>query len=50
MGAVCGADEAQFIDSGDKCADEAEVDEGDEEGIGACAVVGEERCDGPDTG
>jgi hypothetical protein len=38
---------AKFVDTSDKCADEAEIDEGDEEGVGAGAVVGEECCDGP---
>lgn len=41
------ADEAEFVDTSDECADETEVDEGDEEGVGFCAMVGEEGCDGP---
>ncbi len=39
--------EAQLVDAGDEGADEAEVNEGDEEGVGARAVVGEQRGDGP---
>ena len=46
-GARVFADEAQFIDRGDEGADETEIDEGDEEGVGFRAVVGEERCDCP---
>jgi len=48
--AVCAADAAQVVDAGDEGAYEAQVDEGDEVGVGARAVVGEERGDGPDGG
>lgn len=40
-------DEAELVDACDERADETEIDEGDEEGVGARAVVGEECCDGP---
>jgi len=48
--AVGVGDEAQLIDTGDEGAHKTEIDEGDEEGIGARAVVGEERGDGPGGG
>lgn len=51
---VCGnrsaigvGDEAELIDTGDEGPDETEIDEGDEEGVIAGTVVGEEGCDGP---
>jgi len=47
MGAVCVRDEAQFVDRGDECAYETEVDEGDEPGVFFRPVVAEERADGP---
>ncbi|TGO39336.1 hypothetical protein BHYA_0056g00480 [Botrytis hyacinthi] len=43
-------DEAQLVHAGDKGTHETEIDEGDEERVGARAVVGEERGDGPGTG
>lgn len=48
--AVVVPDAAQLVDAGDQGADEAEVDEGDEECVGARAVVGEECVDGPRAG
>jgi len=47
LGAVGVRDEAQFVDARDKGTNEADVDEGHEEGVGFGAVVGEERADGP---
>lgn len=43
-------DIAELVDARDKGADEAQVDEGDEPGVGFRAVVGEEGGDGPDGG
>lgn len=43
-------DEAELVDACDKGSYETEIDEGDEEGVGARAVVGEEGCDGPGAG
>lgn len=40
-------DVAQVPDGGDECADEAEIDDGDEQGVGGRAVVAEEGEDGP---
>lgn len=50
VGAVGVADAAQIPDGGDEGADEAEVDEADEHGIGRGAVVGEEGEHGPGEG
>ena len=47
VGAVCVGDEAELVDAADEGADEEEVDEGDEESVGAGAVVGEEGRDRP---
>jgi len=44
------ADAAQGPDGADEGADEGEVDEGDEEAVGARAVVREEGGDGPGAG
>ena len=44
---ICACNEAELVDTCDECADETEVNEGDEESVGACAVVREQRCDGP---
>lgn len=43
-------DEAQLVHAGDKGTHETEIDEGDEERVGARAVVGEQRGDGPGAG
>lgn len=43
-------DETQLVGAGDEGADEAQVDEGDEESVRFRAVVGEEREDGPGSG
>ncbi|TGO85660.1 hypothetical protein BPOR_0375g00090 [Botrytis porri] len=43
-------DEAELVDAGDESAYETEIDERNEEGVGAGAVVGEEGCDGPGAG
>jgi len=40
-------DEAELVDASDEGAHEAEIDEGDEQGVGFRAVVGEECGDGP---
>ena len=47
MGAVRVPDEAELVDTCDECTDEAKINEGDEEGVGFGAVVGEECCNGP---
>lgn len=44
------ADVAQVVDGGDEGADNGNVDEGDEEGVGGRAVVAEEGEDGPGEG
>lgn len=49
-GAGLVADEAQLVDGADERADEAQVDEGDEVGVGARAVVREQRVDSPTGG
>ena len=49
-GAVIIAGVAELVGSGDEGADEAQVDEADEEGVVAGLVVCEERADGPDGG
>jgi len=46
--AVVVCDSAKFVNSSNECANEAEIDERDEKGIGAGAVIGEEGCDCPD--
>lgn len=48
-GAVGVPDEAQLVDGSYECTDEAQIDEGDEKGVGLGAVVSEERCDRPDS-
>lgn len=48
--AVGVGDAAQLVDGADESADEGEVDEGDEAGVGRGAVVGEEGEDGPGDG
>lgn len=48
--AIWVGDEAEFVNAGDECPHETEIDEGDEERVGAGAVIGEEGCDGPGTG
>ncbi|TGO23602.1 hypothetical protein BPAE_0127g00220 [Botrytis paeoniae] len=50
VGTIRVGDEAQLVDAGDKGAHETEIDEGDEERVGARAVVGEECCDRPGAG
>jgi hypothetical protein len=49
IGAVGVRDMAELIDAGDEGANEAKIDEGDEECIVVGAVVREECCDGPDS-
>jgi hypothetical protein len=49
-GAIVAADVAQGADAADEGADDAQVDEGDEVGVVARAVVGEEGEDAPDGG
>ncbi|KGQ11709.1 hypothetical protein BBAD15_g2551 [Beauveria bassiana D1-5] len=49
-GAVGGADVAQVVDAGDEGADNGNVDEADEEGVGRGAVVAEEGEEGPGEG
>ncbi|TGO47991.1 hypothetical protein BCON_0256g00200 [Botryotinia convoluta] len=50
MGTIRVGDEAELVDAGDKGTYETEIDERDEERVGARAVVGEEGCDGPGAG
>jgi len=50
VGAVFHGDEAQVVDAGDEGADETEVDEADEAGVGFRTVVGEESADCPGGG
>lgn len=50
MGAVSVGDEAELVDGGDEGADEAEVDEGDEERGAFCCGEAEERVDAPEDG
>jgi len=50
VGAFVVRDEAQFVNAGDEGPDEADVDEGDEEGVRFGAVVGEKGCDCPGGG
>ncbi len=47
VGAVLVGDAAELVDGGDQGAEEEEVDDADEDGVGFGAVVGEERGDGP---
>lgn len=49
-GAVGARDAAQVVDGGDEGANEAQVDESDEAGVGRRAVVAEEGEDGPGEG
>ncbi|TAQ88456.1 hypothetical protein B7494_g3229 [Chlorociboria aeruginascens] len=48
--AVLRCDSSELVDACDQCADEAEVNEGYEEGVGARAVVGEQCCNCPYAG
>jgi len=50
VGAVLVGDVAEGVDAADECADEEEIDEGNEAGVVGRAVVGEECCDGPSEG
>lgn len=50
VGAVSVGDEAELVDGGDEGADEAEVDEGDEERGAFCCGEAEERVDAPEDG
>jgi len=48
FGAICISNEAQDIYGTNKGANEAEVDDGDEQSISLCAVIGKEGRNGPD--
>ncbi len=50
MGAVGISDEAQVVHASDEGTDESQIDESDELGVGAAAMVAEEGEDGPDQG
>lgn len=50
VGAVGVGDAAEVVDTGDEGADEAEVDKGEEAGVGGGAVVGEDGEEGPGEG
>ena len=47
-GAVCGGYATKFVDAGDEGTNEAEVDEGNEDGGITCRFAPEEGYDGPD--